>query len=129
MAIASITIDTNPPTRRSRLFKSTAEHIFKSGAAIVRAFIMYKPYLVFGSVGGVLAILGIIPTLRYMYFATVEHDARGHLQSLLIGSTILTAAFLCFALNIIADLIRINRILIEDNLEHTKRQRFSQLNK
>jgi hypothetical protein len=34
-------------------------------------------------------------------------------------------AFLCLVLNIIADLIRINRILIEDNLEQTKRQRFN----
>ncbi len=34
------------------------------------------------------------------------------------------AAFLCLVLNIIADLIRINRVLIEDNLEQTKRQRF-----
>jgi hypothetical protein len=33
-------------------------------------------------------------------------------------------AFLCVVLNVIADLIRINRILTEDNLEQTKRMRF-----
>jgi hypothetical protein len=49
------------------------------------------------------------------------------LQSLIIGSMVMVAAFLCLVLNIIADLIRINRILIEDNLEHTKRMRFKQL--
>jgi hypothetical protein len=36
----------------------------------------------------------------------------------------MTAAFLCFVLNIVSDLIRINRVLTEDNLEQTKRLRF-----
>ncbi|MGH7241095.1 MAG: glycosyltransferase family 2 protein, partial [Candidatus Saccharimonadales bacterium] len=96
-----------------------------SGAAIVRAYIMYKPYLIFGSVGTFLLVLGLIPLIRYGYFTFVDNNSRGHLQSLIVGSIVLMAAFLCFALNVIADLIRINRILIEDNLEHTKRARFS----
>lgn len=127
LAITSIPIVTNPPTRKSRLFKSTREHVMKSGAAIIRAYIMYKPYLIFGWLGGILCFLGLIPFARYLYFAAVEHSSRGHLQSLIIGSTLLMVAFLCFVLNIIADLIRINRILIEANLEHTKRMRFKQL--
>jgi len=124
LAITSISIVTNAPTRKSRLFKSTREHVMKSGAAIVRAYIMYKPYLIFGWLSGILGLLGLIPFARYVYFAWIEHNSRGHLQSLIIGSTLLMVAFMCFVLNIIADLIRINRILIEDNLEHTKRLRF-----
>lgn len=124
LKIVSLPVTTNPPTRKSRLFKSTREHVFKSGAAIVRAYIMYKPYLIFGWLSGILFIVGIIPFARYMYLAFVDHSSRGHLQSLIIGSLLLIAAFLCLVLNIIADLIRINRILIEDELEHTKKMRF-----
>lgn len=124
MAIVSVPIDTNRPTRESRLFKSTREHVVKSAAAIIRAYIMYKPYLVFGTLGGILLLLGLIPVARYGYFAIVDGDTGGHLQSLLFGAVILIGAFLCFALNIIADLIRINRILIEDTLEHIKSERF-----
>lgn len=124
LAISSVSVTTNPPTRKSRLFKSTHEHVMKSGAAIVRAFIMYKPYMVFGSLGGLLLIVGLIPVARFVYYAEFVNDSDGHLQSLILGAIILIGAFLCFALNIIADLIRINRILIEDNLEHTKRDRF-----
>lgn len=127
LAIVSIPVSTNAPTRPSRLFKSMREHVFKSAAAIVRAYIMYKPYLIFGWLGGMLLVLGGVPIVRYFYFAVVDNDTSGHLQSLIIGSVILIAAFLCFVLNIIADLIRINRILIEDSLEHTKRLRFKQL--
>jgi len=127
LAITSIPITTNAPTRESRLFKSVRSYVTQSGAAIIRGFIMYKPYLILGSLGTLLGVIGVIPIVRYIYFAVVEGSSRGHLQSLIIGSTILIGAFLCFVLNIIADLIRINRILIEDNLEHTKKMRFKQL--
>jgi hypothetical protein len=71
-----------------------------------------------------LFLIGIIPFARFLYFAIIEDTTRGHVQSLLFGLMFLMGAFLCLVLNIIADLIRINRILIEDNLEHTKRQRY-----
>ncbi len=124
MAITSIPITTNPKTRESRLFKSMRQHVIQSGTAIVRAYIMYRPYMVFGTLGLVLLVLGLVPFARYLYFALMVNE-KGHIQSLLFGSTLLTGAFLCLVLNIIADLIRINRILIEDNLTQTKRLRFT----
>ncbi len=123
--ITSIPIDTNPKLRESRLFKSTSEHVRKSAFTIIRAFIMYKPYIIFGWLGGILLALGLIPFARFVYFSLEEGSTRGHIQSLLAGSLLMIAAFLCLVLNIIADLIRTNRILTEDNLEQTKRQRFS----
>jgi glycosyltransferase involved in cell wall biosynthesis len=128
LAIVSIPIETNQKLRESRLFKSDAEVVYKSGATIVRAFYMYKPYLIFGWLGAILFVSGAIPFARFLFFSLIEHAGRGHLQSLIIGSVVLICAFLCFVLNIIADLIRINRILIEDQLEHTKRIRFKNLN-
>ncbi|HSH55261.1 MAG TPA: glycosyltransferase family 2 protein [Candidatus Limnocylindrales bacterium] len=123
LAIASIPITTNAKTRESRLFKSTGEHVIKSAVAIMRAYLMYKPYIIFGTLGFTLFILGLIPFARYLYLLIADPTPGGHVQSLLVGSILMTGAFLCFVLNIIADLIRINRILIEDNLEHTKRMR------
>ncbi|HVV67206.1 MAG TPA: glycosyltransferase family 2 protein [Candidatus Saccharimonadales bacterium] len=120
----SVIIDTNPKLRESRLFKSTWEHVFKSAVTIIRAFIMYKPYLIFGWLGGALFVLGLIPFARFIALSLDDSSTRGHIQSLLIGSLLMIAAFLCLVLNIIADLIRINRVLIEDNLEQTKRKRF-----
>lgn len=123
MKIASIPVNTNPKLRESRLFNSTWEHIRKSGMTIVRAYIMYKPYMVFGTLATVLFLLGLIPFARFSYFS-LRGEGGGHIQSLLVGSLLMTAAFLCLVLNIIADLVRINRILTEDNLEQTKRLRF-----
>jgi glycosyltransferase involved in cell wall biosynthesis len=124
LKIESLPVTTNPRLRASRLFKSTPEHVFKSAMAITRAYIMYKPYMIFGITGAILFVLGAIPFARFVYLTLADHSGRGHLQSLILGSVLLVASFICVALNIIADLIRINRILIEHNLEHTKRMRF-----
>ncbi len=122
--IASVKVTTNPKTRESRLFNSSLEHMFKSGVAISRSFLMYKPYMLFMPLGGALFILGLIPFVRFMYFALMG-DTGGHLQSLLAGAVLLTAALISVTLGVIADLIRINRILIEDQLEQQKRERYS----
>jgi len=121
LAITSIPVTTNPKTRESRLFKNMGQHVYKSTAAIVRSYIMYRPYVVFGTLGWTLFAIGAVPFMRWLAYAFVRHNSSGHLQSLIIGSVLLVAAFLCLVLNVIADLIRTNRILIEDMLEETKR--------
>ncbi len=123
--IESVEIDTNPKLRESRLFKSTFEHVRKSAITIVRAYVMYKPYIIFGWLGVTLFLLGLVPFARFVLLSIEEGTTRGHIQSLLVGSLLMIAAFLCLVLNIIADLIRINRVLIEDSLERAKRQQFS----
>jgi glycosyltransferase involved in cell wall biosynthesis len=124
MQISSVPVDTNPKLRESRLFKSTWEHVLKSAVTIIRAYIMYKPYILFGWLGSILFVLGLIPFARFVYFSLQDGSTAGHIQSLLVGSILMIAVFLCVVLNVIADLIRINRVLIEDNLEQTKRTRF-----
>lgn len=124
LSISSIPVVTNPKLRESRLFKSTFEHVIKSATIIIRAYIMYKPYIIFGWLGTSLLILGAIPFARFVILSASEGSTTGHIQSLLLGSLLLIGAFLCMVLNIIAELIRINRVLIEDNLEQSKRHHF-----
>lgn len=115
LAIESVKITTNPKTRDSRLFKSTPEHVMKSAAAITRSFLMYRPYAFFGTLGAVLGIIGLIPFIRYITISLLGIPGE-LIQSLLLGVSLLTASLLAFALGVIADLIRINRQLIEDGL-------------
>ncbi|WP_183094608.1 glycosyltransferase family 2 protein [Nocardioides stalactiti] len=123
MAIASVPVVTNPKTRESRLFGSTREHVLRSGSAIVRAYVMYRPYMIFGWLAGLFGVLGLLPYLRYAYLEA-SGDGGGHLQSLVLGTALVLMACLSLMLGIVADLIRTNRSLIETNLEHTKRARF-----
>jgi glycosyltransferase involved in cell wall biosynthesis len=123
LKIASIPITTNAKSRESRLFRSTPEHVAKSAAAIVRSYMMYKPYVLFAWITAVFGVLGLIPFVRYGVL-WISNREDGHLQSLLVGALLLILAFMSLMLGVISDLIRTNRILIEDNLEHTKRTRF-----
>jgi glycosyltransferase involved in cell wall biosynthesis len=123
MRIESVPVVTNAKTRESRLFTSTRQHVLKSAAAIVRAYIMYKPYVIFGWVSAILAVLGLVPFVRYAVLVAVG-EGGGHLQSLILGSVLLILSFLCVMLGILSDLTRTNRILVEATLEHTKRARF-----
>ncbi len=124
MAIASIPVSTNPKTRESRLFRSSWEHVRKSAMAIVRSFVMYKPYVLFLTLGTILLLAGLVPFVRYLYFLLFSPTPGAHLQSLIVGIVVLIASLLSFALGVIADLIRINRALIEAGLEQARRARF-----
>ena len=125
LKIVSIPVETNPKLRESRLFKSTGEHVRKSAVTIIRAYVMYKPHMVFGKLGITLIVLGLVPFARIVYLSLQDGTTAGHIQSLLVGSLLMISAFLCLVLNVIADLIRINRVLTETQLEEVKRQRFS----
>lgn len=128
LAITSIPVTTNEKTRESRLFKNMWQHVFKSTAAIVRSYIMYRPYMVFASLGYTLLVLGLIPFIRYLVLFIILKHPSSHLQSLLAGAVLLIGAFLCLVLNIVADLIRTNRILLEETLEQARRHHLDHVN-
>ena len=119
MRIASVRIDTNPKTRESRLFSNIWQHMFKSGVAIVRSYLMFRPYTLLASLATVFGVLGAIPFVRFGILFFLDDDG-GHVQSLIFGSSMLVASFVSLALLVIADLQRTNRILLEETLERTK---------
>lgn len=121
--ITSIQIETNAKTRESRLFKNIWQHMYKSGSAIVRSFIMYRPHMIFIGLGTLMLLGGLIPFVRYgiIYLSGNRGD---HIQSLLLGAVLIFAAIICYALAVISDIIRTNRTLQEDTLERLKRLQF-----
>jgi len=127
LAITSVPIRTNPKTRESRLFKSTYQHVLKSAGAIIRAYIMYKPYVIFSAFAVLFGGLGLLPFVRYAVLQ-LQDNPGSHLQSLLVGAVLLVMSFLSVIIGIIGDLLRTNRSLIEDTLEHTKKMRFGLVN-
>jgi glycosyltransferase involved in cell wall biosynthesis len=132
-AIAVVPTKTNPKLRESRQFKSSWQHVRKSSVTIVRAFIMYRPYAVFLSLGAFFLVLGAIPFLHFFWLALAKSNSSvfgpHHIQSLLMGTVLLVLAFISFTLGFIADLVRINRRLLEDNLVETRRARLDGTNR
>jgi glycosyltransferase involved in cell wall biosynthesis len=125
LAIGSVPITTNAKTRESRLFSSMREHVVKSAVTILRAYLMYRPLGLFTLSGTAMTVIGLIPFVRYLILDFTSNLGAGrHTQSLLVGSVCLITAIILFALGVIAELIRINRTLIEDSLEQDKRHRY-----
>lgn len=123
LAITSVPVETNAKTRESRLFKNIWQHMVMSGSAIVRAYLMYRPYVIFAGLGIIFGIAALIPFVRYVVLLSVD-EPGDHIQSLLIGAILATGSLLAFALGVIADLTRINRSLHEDTLELIKSHRY-----
>ena len=124
MAIVSVPVTTNPKTRESRLFKNIGQHMLQSGKAIVRSYLMYKPLVFFGLLGTVALVIGIIPFIRFAILFAIGSDGQ-HIQSLLFGTVFLAVALFSYALMVIAELQRTNRILAEDQLERLKELQYA----
>ncbi|MFZ1381837.1 MAG: glycosyltransferase family 2 protein [Scrofimicrobium sp.] len=125
LRIASVPVTTNPKTRESRLFKNIWQHMFKSGTAITRSYLMFKPYKILGWIAAILGVVGIVPLIRFLVF-WIMGEYEGHIQSLVLGSSMTVGALITLTILIVADLQRTNRVLIEDVLERVKRIQYEQ---
>jgi len=114
MAVTSVPIRVNEDLRPSRLFKSIPSYIRKSSIVIVRIFVVYKPFRFFLSLAFIALFLGSLIGLRFLYFYFFTHDSSGHIQSLILASILLGMGFQAFALAFLADLLAVNRRLMED---------------
>jgi glycosyltransferase involved in cell wall biosynthesis len=125
LKIASVAVDTNAKTRESRLFRNTPQHVMKSAEAILRSYVMFKPFRFFAVVGTVLLIGALIPFVRYLILIWFFPSVGGpHLQSLILGVALIIGSLLAFALGVLADLQRTNRILVEESLERIKEMQY-----
>ena len=120
MAITSVPIRTNPELRKSRLFNSMFGYIKKSMLTIIRAFMMYKPLRFFTIIGSVIFLIGLILGIRFLVFVFMG-ESGGHIQSLILASTLLLLGFQTFTSGLQADLIASNRKLLEDIQERVRR--------
>ena len=95
---------------------------------MIRIYTMYRPLRVFFYIGLVLSIIGTVPILRFLYFY-FSGEGQGHIQSLVLGGTLLVIGFITFMIGLLADLINFNRQLIESTLEKVRRLELSLENK
>ena len=116
MAIVSVPIRTNGAIRPSRLFKSVPQFITNTGATMIRSYAMYNPLKVFVMAGAGLFLLGAMPIVRFLWFF-INGEGQGHLQSIVIGGSLMTLGVVAIMFGAVADLIGRNRQLLEQTLE------------
>jgi glycosyltransferase involved in cell wall biosynthesis len=113
IVIVSVPIRVNRELRPSRLVKSTPSYVRRSIATIIRITVIYRPFLFLASIGLVLFLIGFLYISRFVSFY-LQGDGNGHLQSLTLGTGILVIGFQTLLIAFIADLLAVNRKLLED---------------
>ncbi|VAV90253.1 Glycosyltransferase [hydrothermal vent metagenome] len=119
MAVVSVPIRTNSAVRPSRLFKSIPQFITNTGATMIRAYAMYNPLKVFVLAGTVIALIGAAPILRFLYYYAIG-EGNGHIQSLVIGGSLIVLGVVAIMFGAVADLVGRNRQLLEQTLERLR---------
>jgi glycosyltransferase involved in cell wall biosynthesis len=112
MAITSVPIRTNGYLRPSRLVSSIPSYIKRSILTIIRIFITYRPLRFFAWVGTIIFLVGFIVGGRFVFYYVTEVGA-GHVQSLILASLLMSMGFMVLITGILADLIAVNRKLLE----------------
>jgi glycosyltransferase involved in cell wall biosynthesis len=120
LAIAAVPIRTNPKKRESRLFRNIPQYLQRSAGTIIRSYTMFRPLKAFLYLASVLFFIGLILSLRFLYFHFTQEQA-GHVQSLVIAAVFLITAFVVLITGILADLVGANRKLLEDLLTRLRR--------
>ncbi|MGX7203920.1 glycosyltransferase family 2 protein [Enterococcus pingfangensis] len=113
IAQMSVPIRTNDELRPSRLFSSMFGYIKKSILTILRAFMMYKPLRFFSLFGGIIFAFGALIGIRFLFFF-FQGTGNGHIQSLILASTLMMIGFQTFVIGLQGDMIAANRKLLED---------------
>jgi hypothetical protein len=118
-AIAHVPIRVNAQTRESRLASSMGGYVKHQVATIVRTYAMYEPLRVFTILGTAVLLLGMVGVFRFLYYFVLGHS--GHVQSLVLGTTLIVVGLQILLNGLLADLMASNRRLIEEVLYRQRR--------
>jgi hypothetical protein len=92
----------------------------RNSTSIFRVYALYEPLRVFMIAAGLVALPATFIWVRFLYFF-FDGSGRGHVQSLILGSTLLIIAVQFVALGVIADILAASRTLSQRTLERVRR--------
>ena len=124
IAIEHTPVRTNKKLRESRLFPSIHVYLRRSLVTMLKVYSMYRPLKVFTIAGGVTFLVGFMIGCRYLFFF-FQGQTEGHIQSLILSAIMLIVGFQIIMMGIAADLIAVNRQLLEDIQLRIKKNKVS----
>jgi hypothetical protein len=120
VAVDHVPIRTNEKTRASRLFPSMWAYVRRNTVSIFRIYALYEPLRVFMLAATIVAVPAAIIWTRFLYFFFAG-EGQGHVQSLILGSTLIVIAVQLVALGVVADILAASRTLQQRTLERVRR--------
>jgi glycosyltransferase involved in cell wall biosynthesis len=122
LTIISVPIETNPPTRPSRLQRNLWHFIKAQAGTILRLYAFYEPLRTFTYLAApfILSGLGLWFRFLYFYFFEALSPAR-YIQSLTIGTGLLVVGVVMLLFGIQADITGKHRQLTQEVLYRLKK--------
>jgi glycosyltransferase involved in cell wall biosynthesis len=120
VAVDHVPVRTNSKLRESRLFPSTAAYVRRNGVSIFRIYALYEPLRLFLMAAAVAALVGAVIWARFLLFV-IDGNGNGHVQSLILGSTMFIVAVQLAALGVVGDILAGSRVLQQRILERVRR--------
>src|SRR5215208_4014674 len=103
VAVDHVEIRTNPKTRESRLFPSMWAYVRRNAASIFRIYSLYEPLRVFTAAAILVGLISAVIWARFLFYF-FNGEGSGHIQSLILGSTLFIVAVQLGALGVIGDI-------------------------
>jgi hypothetical protein len=126
MTIVDVPIEAREVQRPSRLMGGVFGHILRAVAVILRSYAVYQPIRAFSTLGIICILAGTYPMLRFAYFYFFTGDGAGHIQSLIVGSLLMSVGFQIFILSLLASALSWNRRMIEELLLRERRRDYAE---
>ena len=120
MSVVYVPIRTNPQTRQSRLISSIPSFLAISAVTILRFYAMYRPLRLFLSIGVAMIAGGVALGVRFLYYFLIGYGT-GKVQSLILVAILTIVGFQVCLIGLMADLVRLNRKMLEDVLYRVRR--------
>jgi len=127
LVITSVPIRTNGFLRPSRLVKSIPAYLQHSILTIVRIFMTYRPLKFFMLLGSLPFSLGFLLCCRwlFLFWGIIGDDpAKPRVPSLILAAILILVGVQFWIFGLIADLMGVNRLLLEDIQLRLRRQEY-----
>ncbi len=127
LRIISVPVDTNPPTRPSRLQRNTWHFIKAQASTIVRLYAFYEPLRTFSYLALPFLFTGLLLLLRFFGFYLVGEQGIGrHVQSVIMGVGLIVIGAFIGLFGLQADIASKHRLLSQEILYRLKKQELDQ---
>lgn len=113
ITVTSVPIRTNGYVRPSRLLKSIPSYVRRSIGTILRISMTYNPLRFFLILGSIPFTVGLVLGVRWIILY-LSGTPRTHVPSLILAAILLLMGFQLWVLGLVADLMSVNRKLLED---------------
>ncbi len=115
LKVVSVPVAVNPKTRESRLMKNSLGFIYSQMSTLLRVYTAFRSLRVFSFIGLLISLLGMVGLVRFFIYLILGRG-DGHLQSLVLSTTLLVMGFFVVLIGLLADLINLNRKLTDTAL-------------